>query len=225
MHPHGVDLGHVVLNGALLIGDRWVEESSAGTAEHINPQGVLHGGILMTFADHGLSMLAWEAAQIAAIKIPLGPLSPSMVTAGLSALLLLFTLIKVLTNSYVATWAWIGLVLAAGIAAGAWLNMKAAGESLSDLKTSVTAAASHATAGAKTAAASRPQSSSAPATPSRTNPRMLRQLARAARAANPPGPAWGSRRRPPRRHRRGPGSGDRQAHASRAPAPRYPGAR
>jgi uncharacterized protein (TIGR00369 family) len=33
------------------------------TAEHANPQGVLHGGILMTFADHGLSMLAWEAAQ------------------------------------------------------------------------------------------------------------------------------------------------------------------
>jgi acyl-coenzyme A thioesterase PaaI-like protein len=33
------------------------------TAEHANPQGVLHGGILMAFADHGLSMLAWEAAQ------------------------------------------------------------------------------------------------------------------------------------------------------------------
>ena len=36
------------------------------TAEHANPQGALHGGILMTFADHGLSMLAWEAAQRAA---------------------------------------------------------------------------------------------------------------------------------------------------------------
>jgi hypothetical protein len=117
-----------------------------------------------------LAILAWEAAQIAAIKIPLGPLSPSMVTAGLSALLLLFTLIKVLTNSYVATWAWIGLVLAAGIATGAWLNMKAAGESLSDLKTSVTAAASQATSGAKTAAASRPESSSAPAAPSPAPP-------------------------------------------------------
>jgi acyl-coenzyme A thioesterase PaaI-like protein len=33
------------------------------TAGHANPQGVLHGGILMTFADHGLSLLAWEAAQ------------------------------------------------------------------------------------------------------------------------------------------------------------------
>jgi len=33
------------------------------TTEHANPQGALHGGILMTFADHGLSMLAWEAAH------------------------------------------------------------------------------------------------------------------------------------------------------------------
>jgi len=110
-----------------------------------------------------LAILVWAVAQVAGFKIALGPLSPSMVTAGLSALLLLFTLIKVLTNDYVATWAWIGLVLSAGVAAGAWLSMKAAGESLSDLKTSVTAAASTATAAAKSASASPSGSSSAPA--------------------------------------------------------------
>jgi hypothetical protein len=33
------------------------------TPAHANPQGVLHGGVLVTFADHGLSMLAWEAAE------------------------------------------------------------------------------------------------------------------------------------------------------------------
>ncbi len=31
--------------------------------DHGNPNGVVHGGVLMAFADHGLSMLAWEAAQ------------------------------------------------------------------------------------------------------------------------------------------------------------------
>jgi len=31
--------------------------------DHANPQGVVHGGILMTFADTGLSLLAWEAAE------------------------------------------------------------------------------------------------------------------------------------------------------------------
>lgn len=31
--------------------------------DHANPQGVLHGGVIMTLADHGLSLLAWEAAE------------------------------------------------------------------------------------------------------------------------------------------------------------------
>ena len=37
------------------------------TAEHANPQGVVHGGILMTFADQGLSLLAWQAAWTRAL--------------------------------------------------------------------------------------------------------------------------------------------------------------
>jgi acyl-coenzyme A thioesterase PaaI-like protein len=31
--------------------------------EHANPNGAVHGGVLMAFADHGLSLLAWEAAE------------------------------------------------------------------------------------------------------------------------------------------------------------------
>jgi acyl-coenzyme A thioesterase PaaI-like protein len=44
------------------VDDRW-HYGMLTAVEHANPQGALHGGILMTFADHGLSMLAWEAAQ------------------------------------------------------------------------------------------------------------------------------------------------------------------
>ncbi|HQT78099.1 MAG: hypothetical protein B7Z80_18595 [Rhodospirillales bacterium 20-64-7] len=33
------------------------------TDEHANPSGVVHGGVLMAFADHGLSLLAWAAAE------------------------------------------------------------------------------------------------------------------------------------------------------------------
>ncbi len=29
---------------------------------HTNAQGFVHGGVLMTFADHALSLLVWEAA-------------------------------------------------------------------------------------------------------------------------------------------------------------------
>jgi acyl-coenzyme A thioesterase PaaI-like protein len=34
--------------------------------DHGNPNGVVHGGVMMAFADHGLSMIAWEAAERAA---------------------------------------------------------------------------------------------------------------------------------------------------------------
>jgi acyl-coenzyme A thioesterase PaaI-like protein len=30
--------------------------------EHANPNGVVHGGVMMAFADHMLSLVAWEAA-------------------------------------------------------------------------------------------------------------------------------------------------------------------
>ncbi len=113
-----------------------------------------------------LAILVWEGAQVAGIKIAIGPLSSSMVTSALAALLVLFTLIKVLSNDYVAVWAWIGLVLAAGIAVGAWLRMQSGGESLSDLKNSFTAAASSAAAGAKSPASPVPGSSSGPVAPS-----------------------------------------------------------
>jgi acyl-coenzyme A thioesterase PaaI-like protein len=33
------------------------------TQEHGNNNGAVHGGVLMAFADHGLSFLAWEAAD------------------------------------------------------------------------------------------------------------------------------------------------------------------
>jgi len=31
-------------------------------ASHANPQGAIHGGVLLAFLDHALSIIAWEAA-------------------------------------------------------------------------------------------------------------------------------------------------------------------
>jgi acyl-coenzyme A thioesterase PaaI-like protein len=50
---------------ALKLGDNWRYGLLTG-AEHVNPSGAVHGGVLMAFADHGLSFLAWEAAERAA---------------------------------------------------------------------------------------------------------------------------------------------------------------
>ncbi|HEX4369612.1 MAG TPA: PaaI family thioesterase [Rhodopila sp.] len=42
--------------------DQWLYGLLTGP-EHANPAGAVHGGVLMAFADHGLSFLAWEAAK------------------------------------------------------------------------------------------------------------------------------------------------------------------
>jgi hypothetical protein len=109
-----------------------------------------------------LAILAWEAAQLADMKIAVGPLSPSMMTMLLSALLVLFTLIKVLSNDYVASWARVGLVLSIVIGVGAWLNMQAAGESLGDIKSSFSSAPA--------ATPAQPAEPAAPAAPDKPEP-------------------------------------------------------
>ena len=48
----------------------WVKKDEAGgwryavelNDGHSNAQGFIHGGVLMTFMDHGLSLVAWESA-------------------------------------------------------------------------------------------------------------------------------------------------------------------
>jgi uncharacterized protein (TIGR00369 family) len=52
------------------LGMPWAKRGETGwqyglltTDAHLNPAGVVHGGVLMTFADHAMSFLAWEAAE------------------------------------------------------------------------------------------------------------------------------------------------------------------
>ncbi|MGJ7505287.1 MULTISPECIES: PaaI family thioesterase [unclassified Variovorax] len=46
---------------ALRENESWVYGVWAGDA-HLNPAGVVHGGLLATLADHAISTVAWEAA-------------------------------------------------------------------------------------------------------------------------------------------------------------------
>jgi hypothetical protein len=79
-----------------------------------------------------IALIVWLAIRLANVNLEIG-LSPAIVTAGLSALLLIFTIIKFLAdNEYRTFWAWLGLALAVVIAVGAWLNMQAAGESVGE---------------------------------------------------------------------------------------------
>ena len=78
-----------------------------------------------------IALIVWQAIRLANIEIEIG-VGPAMVTAALSILLLIFTFIRFIDKPSGACldrtiWAWLGLILAIVIVAGAWLNMKATG--------------------------------------------------------------------------------------------------
>ena len=119
-----------------------------------------------------IAVLVWEGLKLANVNVQLG-ISSTMITAALSVLLLLFTVIRVLSkpggglaDSIISRtiWLWIGLILAIVIVAGAWLNMQAAGESLADVKTKLSAMTSSAKSGGDTSATT--QTPTAPPPPS-----------------------------------------------------------
>jgi hypothetical protein len=106
------------------------------------------GGILMGILT--IVLLARIVANLAAVNLPI-PVSFAMTSAVLAFLIFALALIKNLTDDY-STWAsYVGVVLAALIAVGAWMEIQAAGgvESLKSEATSYggSGAASTAAAG------------------------------------------------------------------------------
>jgi hypothetical protein len=71
-------------------------------------------------------LVAWFVAKLAGVQINL-PVSDAMLGGLLALVILLFTLIKILDDDFTNFWAYVGLVLAAIIAIGAWLNIQDAG--------------------------------------------------------------------------------------------------
>lgn len=121
----------MLVGGVLLLIDtflHWQEVSASAFGVEIVAAGVnaWHGfwGIVMCLAL--LVLLAWMVARLVDVKIPL-PFSDTLLAAGLAAIVLLFALIKNLADDYSTKWSYIGIVLAAVVAAGAWLEVQAAG--------------------------------------------------------------------------------------------------
>jgi cation transport ATPase len=110
-----------------------------------------------------IALIAWQAVRLANINIEVG-VTPSMVTAALAVLLLFFTVIKFLVaNEFRTFWSWLGLALSIVIVVGAWMNMKAMGESITEMGSSMKAAAGSAAAAAKAATDKSPDEAAAPA--------------------------------------------------------------
>src|SRR5215208_5680312 len=121
----------MLVGGVLLLIDtflNWQEVSVKVAGVTVVSAGVSawHGfwGIIMCLAL--IVLLAWMVARLAGVKIPL-PFSDTMLAAGLAGIVLLFALIKNLADDYSTKWSYIGIVLAAVVAAGAWLEVQTAG--------------------------------------------------------------------------------------------------
>ena len=117
--------------GLLLLIDtflRWQEVSASVAGVEVVSFGrnAWHGfwGILMCLVL--IALLAWLIARLADVKISL-PVSEVLLSAALAGLLFLFALLKNLVDDYSTIWSYIGVILAALVAVGAWLEVQAAG--------------------------------------------------------------------------------------------------
>jgi hypothetical protein len=71
-------------------------------------------------------LLAWLVVRIAAVDLPL-PVSSAMLAGLLGTLILFFAVIKNLVDDESTIWSYIGVVLAIGVAVGAWQQIQEAG--------------------------------------------------------------------------------------------------
>jgi hypothetical protein len=120
-----------------------------------------------------LGLIVWQAIRLANINVEIG-VTPSMVTAALAVLLVIFAFIRFIDKpggDFVGRtfWAWLCLALAIVVVVGAWMNMQAAGEGLADVRGRVSAMTSGSSsaeaASAPAATASTPAADPAPAPP------------------------------------------------------------
>lgn len=82
-----------------------------------------------------IALLAWEATRMFGIKLPVGQLSNGLVSAGLGLLVAVFTVITFLTHNEARHWpAWIGLIVALGVAAAAIMRAKGEGVQMPEMK-------------------------------------------------------------------------------------------
>jgi hypothetical protein len=121
----------MLVGGVLLLVDsflHWQEvsvsfagfEASAGVNAWHGFWGVFMGLVLVV-------LLAWLIARLAGVELPALPLSEAFLAAVLAGIVLLFAVLKNLADDYSTRWSYIGIVLAAVIAVGAWLDVQAAG--------------------------------------------------------------------------------------------------
>jgi hypothetical protein len=127
----GLPLGRQLILGAgvLLFIDtllHWQEVSIGPISAGRN---AWHGfwGILMCLMV--IAIVLWTAARAFGVGLP-EQVPDGLVTLALGVLIPVFALLKAITDDFVHWPAWIGVILGAVIAYGAWLVFQASGEKL-----------------------------------------------------------------------------------------------
>jgi hypothetical protein len=163
----GLSLGRKLIlgSGVLLLIDTFLNWQSvsvalSGVTVVSAGQNAWHGfwGVLLGLLT--LALVLWVGARAFGIALP-SNIPDGLATLAVGGLIVLFALLKTVTESYSAWPSYVGIVLGAGIAYGAWLAFQESGESLPRVAT--------ATAGMP--AASPPAADDeAPSTPSGADP-------------------------------------------------------
>jgi outer membrane biosynthesis protein TonB len=155
----GRGLQLMLVGSVLLLIDTFFDWQSVDTPLGTFGQSAWHGfgGVLLGLLT--IVLVAWLFVRLAAVDIPL-PVSATLIAAFLAFLILIIAILKNLVDDYSAWPSYVGIVLAAVIAVGAWMQIQATG-GMESLKTEATSMVP-ATAGPSTQA---PPAPSEPTTP------------------------------------------------------------
>jgi hypothetical protein len=103
----------------------WQQVSAQGPFGTITASRSGWHGIGVLVGLLAIALIAWDLVQLSG-RVPELPLRKELVTAALGAATALFAVLEFLTHDEARHWpAWIGLLLAVSIGAGAWLQFAA----------------------------------------------------------------------------------------------------
>jgi hypothetical protein len=136
----GLPLGRQLILGAgvLLLIDTFLHWQSVDIGPFTASRNGWHGfwGVLLGLLT--IALVAWVAARAFDVEMPM-EIPEGLTSLVLGVLILAFALIKNLTDDYSTLWSYIGIVLAAIVAYGAWLVYQSSEESMPGMGSSSSA--------------------------------------------------------------------------------------
>ena len=171
-HLKGLSLGRKLIlgSGVLLLIDTFLNWQSvsvrvSGVTVVSAGQSAWHGfwGVLLGLLT--VALVLWVGARAFGVALPAN-IPDGLATLAVGGLIVLFAILKTVTDSYSAWPSYVGIVLGAGVAYGAWLAFQESGESLPRVATTTASGSSAGTQDASPRAAN----DELPSAPAGTDP-------------------------------------------------------